>query len=503
MISFVDRIIDRTTMYRVILYHLILILVGALLLGAAGTLPYSPLSIIASTLFLLAACLVTNRIFSHVHEAPVNLESPYITALILTCIFPPVRSLHDLPVLFWAAVLSMASKYILAIRGKHLFNPVAVAAVLTGLWLNQPPIWWVGTPSMLPLVLFGGLAITRKMRRYAQTFSFFGVAIMAIAGSTLLAGHDPLAAVSHSLLSSSLLFFGFYMVTEPLTSPPTATLQGLFGGLVGLLFAPQVHIGSLYSTPEIALAVGNLFAYLASPKIRQRLTLLRSERIASNTLELELQPERPFRYLPGQYMEFTLPHPKTDLRGTRRYFTLASSPTEETLRLGVRLSSPGSSFKTGLTKLAPGDTLMAGQIAGDFTLPAEPSRKLGMIAGGIGITPFRSMLKYVADTGQERDIALFYMNRTAEEIAYLPLFNELQGRNGIRIIHTLTDTVPEGWTGRQGRVDAEMIRTETPDFVERDWFVSGPHLMVTSMEAALRQLGVPSRQVHKDFFPGL
>jgi ferredoxin-NADP reductase len=82
----------------------------------------------------------------------------------------------------------------------------------------------------------------------------------------------------------------------------------------------------------------------------------------------------------------------SDSRGNRRYFTIASAPADDTVRLGVRLAPNGSAFKRGLAQVQPGDEIVASQLAGNFTLPRNKQRKLAVIAGGTGITPFRSML---------------------------------------------------------------------------------------------------------------
>lgn len=192
-------------------------------------------------------------------------------------------------------------------------------------------------------------------------------------------------------------------------------------------------------------------------------------------------------------------------RGNRRFFTLASSPTEEFLHLGVRLYANSSSFKKALYRVDGRTKMIAGQIAGDFTLPQDPRQKLVFIAGGVGITPFRSMLKYLLDMNQRRDIVLFYSNRTADEIAYQDIIREAQTKLGIKTFYTLTktETIPRNWSGLVGRIDENMIEEAVPDYEERTYYVSGPPDMVRAYEHILKNLGVKSNQVKKDLFPGL
>src|SRR5690606_21264831 len=119
-----------------------------------------------------------------------------------------------------------------------------------------------------------------------------------------------------------------------------------------------------------------------------RLTLKEKRKLGPNMREFVFTPNRPPSFKPGQYMEWTVPPIGADSRGNRRTFTIASSPTEPDVRLGVRFYERPSTFKRTLSQLVPGQTIMAGHIAGDFVLPADASQKLVFIASGIGITPF-------------------------------------------------------------------------------------------------------------------
>ena len=227
------------------------------------------------------------------------------------------------------------------------------------------------------------------------------------------------------------------MLTEPLTTPPTRSRRIIYGAFVGVLFAPWVHIGSIYSTPELALIAGNILSYILSPKSKHVLKLKRIEEVGTGMYHFVFgKPALKFK--PGQYLEWTLGHRSADSRGNRRYFTIASSPTESNLSLGVKFYDRTSSFKKKMLAMAPGDTIMAGQLAGDFTLPKDPRKKLVFIAGGIGITPFRSMVKYLSDCGDHRSIVLLYSNKTAAEIAYRDVWDEAARTIGLKTIYAVT-----------------------------------------------------------------
>lgn len=466
-------------------------------------LPFSSLSLLFSTIFILSVCYVGNTIFSYVYKAPTNIESPYITGLILALIITPVESLHGLVFLGWASLLAIASKYILAIGKKHIFNPAALGVAATAIGISQSASWWVATASMMPFVLLGGLLIVKKIQREGLVISFF-IAALITALLTNSAGTSATELTKIIILDSSLFFLGFVMLTEPLTTPPTKRLQIFYGAFVGLLFPLQIHIGSLYSTPELALLAGNVFSYLVSPKEKLLLILKEKIRTGLNIIDFVFPLKKKFNFLPGQYMEWTLEHQGTDSRGNRRYFTIASSPTENTLRLGVKFYENGSSYKRAMQQMNRGLSIVASQLSGDFVLPKNKNRKLVFIAGGIGITPFRSIVRFLLDTNEKRDITLLYSNKLTDEVMYADVFDLAQRNLGVKIIYTLTDTdsIPKDWKGRIGRIDARMIADEIPDYNERLFYLSGTHAMTTGLEKILKDIGISSSQIKIDFFPG-
>ena len=492
-------------MYRLVLYILIGLLFLAAFFGIFHKIPYSPTSIVLSSLFLVAVSWVANKIFAWAFDAPANVESLYITALILALIISPAQSIGELPFLFWAAVLAMLSKYVLAINKKHIFNPAAIAVVITSFTLSQSASWWVGTTWLAPFVAISGFLIIRKLRFVDLAWSFFTTYIVVSLILSFLKGNDLVNTLQQVVLHSSMLFLGSIMVTEPMTMPPTKRLQMIFGGIVGLLAVPQFNLLGFFFTPEMALGIGNIFAYLVSPKEKLLLVLKEKVRIAGDAMEIVFKPQSPPHYQPGQYMEWTLQHPGTDSRGNRRYFTLASSPTEPVIRLGVKFYEKGSSYKKALALLDQRSLMIGAQLAGEFTLPKNPQQKVAFLAGGIGITPFRSMIKYLIDKNESRDVVLIYSNKTRDEIAYVDIFNQAYQQLGIRTIYTLTDTIqiPADWPGQVGRVDAAMIQQQIPDFADRLFYLSGPQVMVHAYEKVLKSLGVKNAMLKKDFFPGL
>jgi ferredoxin-NADP reductase len=208
-------------------------------------------------------------------------------------------------------------------------------------------------------------------------------------------------------------------------------------------------------------------------------------------------------FKPGQYLEWTLGHNNPDSRGNRRYFTISSSPTEENIMLGIKTYEKPSTFKTKLMSLEKGDTVFASQLAGEFTMPKELNKKMVWIAGGIGVTPFRSMAKYMIDKKENRDTVLFFSNRTSKDIVYSDVFSEAS-TFGLRTINVVNSLLPNesNLDYKVGFIDEALIRSEVPDFKERSFYISGPHGMVSAFESTLKKMGVPSSSIKIDFFPG-
>jgi ferredoxin-NADP reductase len=144
-------------------------------------------------------------------------------------------------------------------------------------------------------------------------------------------------------------------------------------------------------------------------------------------------------------------------------------------------------------------------LAGDFVLPKDPRQKCVLIAGGVGVTPFRSMLKYLLDTRQRRPITLLYANKSVEDILYKDIFDRAEHELGIRTIYTVTDTdnLPASWTGQIGRITPKMIKTLVPDYRRCTFYVSGPKGMVDSFKESLGMMRIRSSQIKTDFFSGL
>lgn len=498
--SYIDNFLNSITMYRLVLYGLTLLAVLGIVFGFTGMLPLVGWQMLVSLAVLIAAAWGSNALFGYVYKVPVNVESSYITAFILFLILPPPTSVTTGIIVALGAVLAMASKFILNIRRKHIFNPAAFGSLALGLGGLMYPTWWIGSAIMLPAVAIVGLLIVRKTRRFDIFLTFLVVALAGIVGVGMYYQSTFVEVIKSAFTSWPLIFFGTIMLTEPLTSPPVRKLRMVYAVVVGLLFSIPFHIGSVYSTPEMALVIGNIFSYIVSPKQKLILALKEKIQLAPMVYDFVFAPNEKMAFTAGQYMEWTLAHSKSDTRGIRRFFTIASAPTENEIHLGVKMAKESSTFKKALLNLNAGDKLIAGQLSGDFTLPKDKSKKIVAVAGGVGITPFRSMVKEMIDTGDKRDLVLFYMSADPAEFVYKDILNAGQVV-GVKTVYVLSGS-SSAWQGKTGFLTADLVKAEVPDFQDRIYYLSGPPAMVKAYKKLLLSMGISRTAIKTDYFPG-
>ena len=500
--QFVDKLLNKITMYRLMVYGLSVIAVISFLLTLSGTLPMSFRGMLVAFVVLIAACYLTNYALAAAWKIPANNESWLITALILFLILPQAETTSQAVLTAVAGAIAMASKFLITRNRTHLLNPAATAASILGLAGILHATWWVGSTVLWPFTLLFGLLVVRKIRRFPLLISFAVVSIFFTAALELHGSSGVVSVLKPALLSSPLIFLGTIMLTEPTTMPSRRIEQVLFAALVGGLYALHPQVGSFYMYPEVALIIGNVFAAVISPQIRARLQLKEIQKVSDRVYDYVFTPDRQLVYAAGQYMEWTLPSVKVDERGNRRTFTIASSPTEKEIHLGVKFSDPASSFKRSLRSLEPGAVIYAGQVAGDFTLPTDTKQKLCFIAGGIGITPFRSMLKYIADSDQSRDVVLLYFISNSQDAIYNDIFKQAIGSN-IKVVTILSDKADRSsWQGPTGSLSPELIKEHLSDATDRLFYISGPPGMVDGYKAILTKAGVPRSRIRTDHFSG-
>lgn len=225
------------------------------------------------------------------------------------------------------------------------------------------------------------------------------------------------------------------------------------------------------------------------------------QEIAEGTLMVKYQVDEDFQFRPGQYFFITLPkliYP--DERGARRHFSIINSPNEKgILSMATRMTDSG--FKKTLSKLPVGTDVEVGPIAGVFVLPESFNQPLVFIAGGIGITPFMSMLRYTQEEKLPANITLIYSNRNQASSAFLKELQDLSKKiPNLKLVLTMTED--EGWQGEKRMVDAKFIKDYTNQLTNPYFFVVGPPLMTEAVLGELQKIGVEDQNIKIEKFTG-
>lgn len=204
------------------------------------------------------------------------------------------------------------------------------------------------------------------------------------------------------------------------------------------------------------------------------------------------EPSEPLVWKAGQYAHYRLPHEPADDRGVERWFTIASAPFEKQVMITTRVApEKGSTFKAALEALPVGASIESDYVDGDFTV-GDATQEYVFIAGGIGITPFRAILKEADHAGIKLRVTLLYGNRDTQ-VAFKDELNAWSKNNPNLAIRYLTS--PE-------RIDEHTIAELVSDLQTPLFYISGPEPMVKSLGATLEKIGVPAGHIKLDDFPG-
>ena len=183
-----------------------------------------------------------------------------------------------------------------------------------------------------------------------------------------------------------------------------------------------------------------------------------------------------------------------------KHFSISSSPTEKThVEFTKKLSE--SEFSTALKALKEGDWARIDAPYGKFTFKGE-HEKIGLLSGGIGITPFMSICRYCTDKRLNTKITLLYGNRSESDIAFKEELETMQEQNeNLKVVFTLNEP-SSGWKGATGIIDAGLVKKEIIDYKETVFYTCGPPAMVEAMEKLIENIGLPKAQLNREYFTG-
>lgn len=475
--------IDNTTMYRTVLYGLMALTVWSWLFGFLGLINFFPIAMVIQLLIAIGVGYAVDRLMAYIFKVRPNPESMLITSFIVYFLILPNGTIANFVLTALVMVFAGLSKYLVIWRGKHIFNPAALGVALIGIVGLGYAGWWVATPWLLPIVAILGAVTVYKTRRTDMVLLYLGVSVAMIVLLALIKGTFEPSLFLMAFTSFPLVFFACFMLTEPQTLAPKRLQRNIIAVGVAVLANSHLTLGPLSTSPETVLLLANLATVVLAGQRSLALTLQGRRKLPGDQVEYIFTAHKQLSFEAGQYVELHVPHVKSDSRGFRRMFTIASRPGTNDVTIITRQPHPASSFKKTLAKLPIGRNVRVTGVWGDFTLPREQNKKLLFVAGGVGITPFLSHLSYIKHNKQTRDIVLIYAVKNAAEAIELDAFKE----HANIIIH-------------EGILTSEHLQRYSSDIAQRSVYVSGPPNMVDAITKQAKQLGAPS--VHRDFFAG-
>jgi ferredoxin-NADP reductase len=233
-------------------------------------------------------------------------------------------------------------------------------------------------------------------------------------------------------------------------------------------------------------------------------TLVSSETVAEGTMAFHFTRPAGFSFTAGQAMNVSLiDPPETDAKGNARTFSIVSAPHETELVIATRMRD--TAFKRVLKAMPAGGHVSLRGPAGLFTLDPADARPAAFLAGGIGVTPFVSMLREAAHSRLARELWLFYSNRRPEDAAFLEELTELPKRNArCRFVGTMVemDKSSRPWSGETGFIDQGLLERHLKGLAANVYYVAGPPGLVEAMQKMLLGAGVAEEAIHTDEFFG-
>ena len=232
-----------------------------------------------------------------------------------------------------------------------------------------------------------------------------------------------------------------------------------------------------------------------------KIKLLQRETVATNTIKLTFEKPQGMAFQAGQYGGFTLINPaETDDHGITRRFSFLSAPDDERLMIVTRIQA--SAFKRNLQNLAIGQELKLAGPTGNFILHADATIPTVLIAGGIGIAPFYSMIRHTLAQQPERHITLFYGNQTLADSAFMEeLLQFEKDHPSFKLVAVLANPHPE-WQGATGFITDELIAKNVTDLDAPIYYVCGSPAMVAAIQQVLKDLQIADDRTKVEDFPG-
>jgi ferredoxin-NADP reductase len=232
--------------------------------------------------------------------------------------------------------------------------------------------------------------------------------------------------------------------------------------------------------------------------------LTKREEVAEGTVAFHFAKPADFQFRAGQSVDITLVNPpETDAEGNTRAFSIASAPFDGDLMIAMRMRD--TAFKRVLRDAAPGLQVKIEGPSGSFVLHRKAEKPAVFLAGGIGITPFFSIIRQAAHDKAPHQLYLFYSNRRPEDAAFLDVLLEAPKQNSnFHLIATMTEMGKSRrpWNGETGFINSDMIAKHLPSLQGPIYYLAGPPAMVAAMRRILTEAEVDEDDIRTEEFSG-
>lgn len=238
-----------------------------------------------------------------------------------------------------------------------------------------------------------------------------------------------------------------------------------------------------------------------------KLTLVEKKLIGPRTYSFYFKSDEDFKWIPGQFLRYRINQEGPDERGQNRFFSIASAPFENQIQLTTKFAEDGSSFKKELLKLTVGEEIEAFGPSGEFSI-REGISDYVFIAGGIGITPFRSIILNLDHSQMPIDVTLLYANRTTDLVFKEELEDIAQKHKEFKINYFISEEkteekqITDNVKIIPGRIEKEAVGKVVRDIGSTLFYISGPETMVYYFEDLLASLGVSGKNMVCDYYVG-
>lgn len=232
-----------------------------------------------------------------------------------------------------------------------------------------------------------------------------------------------------------------------------------------------------------------------------KIKLLQRETVANNTIKLTFEKPPGMHFIAGQYGGFTLINPaENDEKGITRRFSFLSAPDDQHLEIVTRIQT--SAYKRNLQNLPLGEEIKMAGPSGNFVLHEDDNIPAVMIAGGIGVAPFYSIIKHALQHKPNQQITLFYGNQTLADSAFMNELTAMQQQHPqFKLVAALANPHAE-WTGEKGFITDDVLVKNIPDLDRPIFYVCGSPAMVAAMQNVLQEMQIGDDRIKVEDFPG-